>query len=844
MKTYFFLRVPFSNVHCCGLLKGLFTMVLLFAIATSAVYVVQAQQSCSGVTRLTSNSGSFSDRVSGLAAYSDNLNCQWVIEPPDRRNVVLQFSRFSTESCCDIVTVYDGTTVNAPILGQFSGTDIPPVFSTVSRSGMLVRFTTDGSVTSSGWAASYGTIDSTIIIDRFVPPVLASPANGALDVTITPTFTMSFPNGRVSADWVTLQISRDSLFQSGNIVWRYRNGFNNASLSNNQGFLFALSALQQQTRYFWRVAATPDTITSVPRWSVTRNFTTQILTCQGVTRLTDAAGTFSDRTLPTPTYANNLNCQWLIQPTNGQRITLSFSAFQTEQNGDGVTVYDGATTGSPVIGQFTGSTLPYLIRSSGGALLVQFQSNSSTALRGWTAEYSTASIDTNVIRVTLPQLTLSRGTPVVIPLQVSNLTGQNIYAYQISLAFSGDVLSLTNATVAGTLSDGGVVTANASFGRLTLNVYRTTPLSGSGTLINLIGTVPTQSFSSASSTPIIFNGFQFNEGAPRLTVERGLFSIAFLCGDVSEGGGITAADATFTAQVAAGLRSLSTAQARAADVSGNGSVTVYDAALIARYATGLITSFPGGCPVPTVAVSSTVVETPPFASFPDTPKIVDIAVGSVNVPVGSRVLIPIHSENIAAAAVLAYQGTLRYDAKSLRILGIKQENSLAEQGMFFSKLESDNTMRFTYFGERQLSGNGNLFAVEAEVLLPGESSITLESVLMNEGNPSAQIKQGKAVGLTTTAVRQETAAAEETIRLSPNPANSACRATFVLPSASDYSVSIFNSLGQEVWSSSYQNTLSGEITVDLSVANLAVGTYSCRVRSSRNSFAAPLMILR
>ena len=111
-------------------------------------------------------------------------------------------------------------------------------------------------------------------------------------------------------------------------------------------------------------------------------------TCSGTQTLTANTGTFSDRASG-DVYGDNLDCRWLIQPTGGRRVTLSFTRFSTEQNVDFVTIYDGSTISDRVLGRFSGSSLPSSVTSSGGAILVRFTSDAFVGTTGWTASYVT-----------------------------------------------------------------------------------------------------------------------------------------------------------------------------------------------------------------------------------------------------------------------------------------------------------------------------------------------------------------------------------------------------------------------------------------------------------------------
>ena len=116
-------------------------------------------------------------------------------------------------------------------------------------------------------------------------------------------------------------------------------------------------------------------------------------TCSGTQTLTANTGTFSDR-ISGDVYSDNLDCRWLIQPSGGRRITLSFTRFNTEQNVDFVTIYDGSTINDRVLGRFSGSTLPGSVASSSGVILIRFTSDAFVGTTGWTASYVTESEST------------------------------------------------------------------------------------------------------------------------------------------------------------------------------------------------------------------------------------------------------------------------------------------------------------------------------------------------------------------------------------------------------------------------------------------------------------------
>ena len=108
---------------------------------------------CSGTTVLTSASGGFEDG-SVLNNYVDNSDCKWLIQPSGATSITLTFTSFSTEASYDFVSVYDGTTTAAALLGSYSGTQIPSAI-TSSGGNMLIHFYSDNNTNYDGWTATY-----------------------------------------------------------------------------------------------------------------------------------------------------------------------------------------------------------------------------------------------------------------------------------------------------------------------------------------------------------------------------------------------------------------------------------------------------------------------------------------------------------------------------------------------------------------------------------------------------------------------------------------------------------------------------------------------------------------
>ncbi|XP_041372182.1 cubilin-like [Gigantopelta aegis] len=110
--------------------------------------------------------------------------------------------------------------------------------------------------------------------------------------------------------------------------------------------------------------------------------------CGGV--YTEPYGRFHTPTTPSP-YHHNANCTWLITVTDNMIIQLKFNTFKLEASSrcsyDSVTLYDGNSLQAPQLGRFCGPVIPDIIRTTGNTMLVNFLSDGSVAMEGFTASY-------------------------------------------------------------------------------------------------------------------------------------------------------------------------------------------------------------------------------------------------------------------------------------------------------------------------------------------------------------------------------------------------------------------------------------------------------------------------
>ncbi len=101
---------------------------------------------------LTDDFGNLSDG-SYSNYYYNNLNCSWLISPPNASSIKLDFYTFNLQAG-DSVYIYDGNTVQSGLLGAYSGNTIPPRLWS-SGGQIFIKFITNSNDTAAGWSASY-----------------------------------------------------------------------------------------------------------------------------------------------------------------------------------------------------------------------------------------------------------------------------------------------------------------------------------------------------------------------------------------------------------------------------------------------------------------------------------------------------------------------------------------------------------------------------------------------------------------------------------------------------------------------------------------------------------------
>ncbi|MCS7086552.1 MAG: S8 family serine peptidase, partial [Bacteroidia bacterium] len=157
-------------------------------------------------------------------------------------------------------------------------------------------------------------------------------------------------------------------------------------------------------------------------------------TCSRTSRYTVSSASIEDGSDPGFAYGPNLDCRWEINVPGATYITFTFDRFDVEDGYDYVYIYDGLTTGDPLLAAFTGDQVPPPVTSSSGQMLIQFVTDFIIQTDGWAGHY-VSDFCSGLTLLTAPSGTFSDGsgpynyrlaTQCVWDIEVANATGIEI----------------------------------------------------------------------------------------------------------------------------------------------------------------------------------------------------------------------------------------------------------------------------------------------------------------------------------------------------------------------------------------------------------------------------------
>lgn len=120
----------------------------------------------------TSPTGNLYDSGGSAGNYQDDERILWLIQPPNANTITLNFTEFNIENDWDYLFIYDGDSIDAPLINVYTGTNSPGTLTSTGGS-LLLEFRSDCSTVAPGWAANY----TTITVDNVPPTTVIVPGS-------------------------------------------------------------------------------------------------------------------------------------------------------------------------------------------------------------------------------------------------------------------------------------------------------------------------------------------------------------------------------------------------------------------------------------------------------------------------------------------------------------------------------------------------------------------------------------------------------------------------------------------------------------------------------------------
>jgi N-acetyl-anhydromuramyl-L-alanine amidase AmpD len=312
----------------------------------------------------TNCSGTLYDSGGSTGDYTNDERIFYLIAPTNASEVTVTFSTLDLELNYDYLYIYDGDSYNNDLITVLNGSTLPSNITAYSGK-MLLEFRTDCSTVASGWSAIW-TCDTTA-------PVCEKPTN--LNVT-------NLNHNDSLLDW-------DDVASASSYEIRIKQSIASSWTSyTSTDSEIQISGLAANALYIWQVksmcSSGNESVWVGDEFVKEATVSDTLITaCEGT--LTDTGGVLGN-------YKNYENYTYTIAPQNASSVTLSFTSFDVELNYDYVYIYDGSDMSSPLLGTYTGSTLPPNIVSSCGSLTLEFYSDISTTSSGWEATWVCGSL--------------------------------------------------------------------------------------------------------------------------------------------------------------------------------------------------------------------------------------------------------------------------------------------------------------------------------------------------------------------------------------------------------------------------------------------------------------------
>ncbi|KAG7501128.1 hypothetical protein JOB18_040546 [Solea senegalensis] len=266
--------------------------------------------------------------------YGNNMNCVWLIQSDPGSRIHLAFNDFDLEAPYDSLTVKDGETNDAAVIGRFSGAESPSHL-TSNTNTLRLEFQADHSMSGRGFNITYSTFGHNECPDPGIPI-----------------------NARRFGDSFQLGSSISVVCEDGFIKTQ---GSETITCQLERGKVMWSGPIPKCEAPCGGHYSAPSGVILSPGWP--------------------------------GYYKDSLSCEWVIESEPGRSIKITFDRFQTELGYDFLEIHDGPNLLSPLVGSFNGTQVPQFLFSSSNFLYLLFTTDNSRSNAGFKILYESVTVD-------------------------------------------------------------------------------------------------------------------------------------------------------------------------------------------------------------------------------------------------------------------------------------------------------------------------------------------------------------------------------------------------------------------------------------------------------------------
>uniref|UniRef100_A0A8C3I7Z9 Cubilin n=1 Tax=Chrysemys picta bellii TaxID=8478 RepID=A0A8C3I7Z9_CHRPI len=324
--------------------------------------------------------------------YPHNRVCEWRITVPEGRRITLTINDMKTEECIFNQQIYNGLRQNSPRLAKLCGDVNPGTQVKSSGNTMKVILVTDISVSARGFSVSYSSSEDAVCGGTCMEAEGGNFTSPGYDSI------RNYTNN-LNCEWT---IKNPYHYNSSTYI-----SFEDFHLEHHQDCQFDYLELRVGdadgeliSRLCGQAPPSVPLVIAAPQiWVHFRS--DERVEDRGFYASYTFEGKFYEKlfslTVASPvhaaSHADHTGMRSALEQAHSRGL-LTFTAFDVEMHSncrwDSVTVLNGGSPGSPIIGQYCGTTSPGIIQSGSNKLVVIFNSDHSVQGGGfyatWTAE--------------------------------------------------------------------------------------------------------------------------------------------------------------------------------------------------------------------------------------------------------------------------------------------------------------------------------------------------------------------------------------------------------------------------------------------------------------------------